>query len=584
MGCNIKFKMRSFIGNIIFLAALLLILSRFMSIWTGTAFPIDLVTSTSMNPTLIEGDIVAWTPTTIKDIKVGDVIVFKSYVNWPGEKLVVHRVTAIKTDPVTGKPMLETKGDANEWTDQAGPHIPEPHIREDHIVGKTISIGQQPLKIPFIGYIAIWINNGLQQLSQPVSAKGYLTYAGVFAPLTISAVVLVVLVFLIPEKAKTAKEKLRFYIFGRKPISIKKTIVLFLTAYTLFLLIIHCFAYDTTTASLGVRADSPQSAVNFGRIIQGTTSFQKQLPLINPSITPVKGIAFGKGEIKEHVINEVFEMNRGESKTIGIRAAASNSTANGTYVGTIMIYSSPFWIIFPDDFIKSLCNWNSEATVYCLDILVALILTTITISIMLIITFTSETYTILKIDRSWCHTSKIFLRRKTIQKTTRIKSEIKHSLSKNIGWIINADVTEINMDEKIKKAFVKPVLASLVIIPILFLITDQIIVMILATLAAGLTAYFMSCKLRNKILLTSVIVITTSIIYMIIKANLMILATHQKIIESIALGFGAVGVYLVLLVFLLVPLSFITWIIVRLLRNLKEQKDPLLILEGSCDL
>ncbi|GEM_PF-660516 len=584
MGCNIKFKMRSFIGNIIFLAALLLILSRFMSIWTGTAFPIDLVTSTSMNPTLIEGDIVAWTPTTIKDIKVGDVIVFKSYINWPGEKLVVHRVTAIKTDPVTGKPMLETKGDANQWTDQAGPHIPEPHIREDHVVGKTISIGQQPLKIPFIGYIAILINGGLEQLSQPVAAKGYLTYAGVFAPLTISAVILVVLVFLVPEKAKTAKEKLRFYIFGRKPLSIKKTIVLFLTAYTFFLLIIHCFAYDTTTASVGIGTDSPQSAVDFGRIIQGTTSFKKQLPLINPSITPVKGIAFGKGDIKEHVIEEVFELEKGESKTIGISAMASNSTKNGTYTGTITIYSSPFWIIFPDDLMKSLSNWDPELTVYLLDFLVAAILTLITISIMLIITYASETYTILNIDRSWRHTSKIFLKRKTIQRTTKIKNKIKHSLSKNIGWIMNADVAQINVDETLKKAFVKPVLASLIIIPIFFLITDQIIVMILATLVAGLTAYLISCKLRNKILLTTVIVATTSVIYMIAKANMMILSSHQKIIELFALGFGAVGVYLVLLVFLLVPLSFITWVIVRLLRNLKEQKDPLLILEGSCDL
>ncbi len=555
-----------------------------MSIWTGTAFPIDLVTSTSMNPTLIEGDIVAWTPTTIKDIKVGDVIVFKSYINWPGEKLVVHRVTAIKTDPVTAKPMLETKGDANQWTDQAGPHIPEPHIREDHVVGKTISIGQQPLKIPFIGYIAILINGGLEQLSQPVAAKGYLTYAGVFAPLTISAVILVVLVFLVPEKAKTAKEKLRFYIFGRKPLSIKKTIVLFLTAYTFFLLIIHCFAYDTTTASVGIGTDSPQSAVDFGRIIQGTTSFKKQLPLINPSITPVKGIAFGKGDIKEHVIEEVFELEKGESKTIGISAMASNSTKNGTYTGTITIYSSPFWIIFPDDLMKSLSNWDPELTVYLLDFLVAAILTLITISIMLIITYASETYTILNIDRSWRHTSKIFLKRKTIQRTTKIKNKIKHSLSKNIGWIMNADVAQINVDETLKKAFVKPVLASLIIIPIFFLITDQIIVMILATLVAGLTAYLISCKLRNKILLTTVIVATTSVIYMIAKANMMILSSHQKIIELFALGFGAVGVYLVLLVFLLVPLSFITWVIVRLLRNLKEQKDPLLILEGSCDL
>lgn len=115
----------------------------------------------------MEGDIVAWTPTKIDDIKVGDVVVFRSYIHWPDEKIVVHRVSKIDTDS-KGNPILETKGDNNDWTDQAGPHIPEPYIREDHLMGKVLSIGQAPLKIPFIGYLGIWINQGLESLSQPL--------------------------------------------------------------------------------------------------------------------------------------------------------------------------------------------------------------------------------------------------------------------------------------------------------------------------------------------------------------------------------------------------------------------------------
>jgi len=181
-----------------------------LTVWTGTPFPIDLVTSDSMSPALMEGDIVAWTPINIEDVDVGDVIVFRSYIHWPDEKIVVHRVSDIKTGN-KGNLLLETKGDKNDWTDQVGPHIPEPYIREDHLMGKVLSIGQQPLKIPFIGYLGIWINQGLNLLSQPTSSKESLSYAGIFAPLTISVVILVILIFILPEnylkKQKQLKKK-----------------------------------------------------------------------------------------------------------------------------------------------------------------------------------------------------------------------------------------------------------------------------------------------------------------------------------------------------------------------------------------
>jgi signal peptidase I len=75
--------MKSLIGNLIFASVLLLIATRFLSVFTGTFFPIDIVTSDSMNPSLMEGDLVAWTPTPIEEVKTGDVVVFKSWINWP---------------------------------------------------------------------------------------------------------------------------------------------------------------------------------------------------------------------------------------------------------------------------------------------------------------------------------------------------------------------------------------------------------------------------------------------------------------------------------------------------------------------
>ncbi len=175
--------MKSFIGNLLFLAILLLIATRFLSVMSGTAFPINIVSAGSMSPSLMEGDLVAWIPSDIDDVEVGDVIVFKSWLSWPGDKLIVHRVVEIKE--AWGGPAFVTKGDANDWTDQAGPHIPEPYVTEKNFIGKVLSIGKQPLKIPFIGIIGKWINDGFSLLSQPSAAKGTFTYAGVFTPLMI---------------------------------------------------------------------------------------------------------------------------------------------------------------------------------------------------------------------------------------------------------------------------------------------------------------------------------------------------------------------------------------------------------------
>ena len=130
---------------------------------SGNTIRIDLVKFDSMSPVLNEGDLVAWTPIDIDQVEVGDIVVFKSYVNSTNENLVIHRVSKILTESETGRPILETKGDNNTWTDQAGPHIPEPYIREDHLMGKVISVDQQPLKVPFIGNFGLWVNKNFQK-------------------------------------------------------------------------------------------------------------------------------------------------------------------------------------------------------------------------------------------------------------------------------------------------------------------------------------------------------------------------------------------------------------------------------------
>ena len=77
-----------------------------------------------------------------------------------------------------------------------------------------------------------------------------------------------------------------------------------------------------------------------------------------------------------------------------------------------MVYSSPFWRIFPNDFIQNLVNWDAEATVFMLDLLSAVILTTITLLLLISITFVGDRLAIWAIDRSWQHHLHLFLKKK----------------------------------------------------------------------------------------------------------------------------------------------------------------------------
>ena len=531
----------------------------------------------------MEGDVVAWTPTNIEDVEVGDVIVFKSYVHWPDEKIVVHRVSDI-VEGSNGELLLETKGDNNEWTDQAGPHIPEPYIREDHLMGKVISIGQQPLKVPFIGTIGLWINDGLDSISQPTASKESINYLGVFAPLTISAVVLVILIFILPEKAKTLKEKLRLYIFGRRPLNLKKTISTFLVAYIVFLMFIHIFAHASVSASFGVN-EKPEIERNmeFGRLKPGISSMEKDLPLINPGIMPVKGFVFGRGDIGDYVTKHTFILDRGEIQNKKIKVVIPENTSNGTYAGDIMVYSSAFWVMFPDDFIESLYNWNAEATIYILDILSALILTSITLLMLVAITFIGDKANIFIIDRSWCSAYKVVFKKSIRERLKVAKKSIKRAIGKNIMWMAR---TKIIVEEKgdFNKEIVKPLIASLAIIPAIFLITEQMLAVVASSIIAGIIAYSISCKHRRKILLTIIISSTIAVTHILIQSNLLILSKDIELLEAITLSAGVVGIYLLLFTLFIVPLAYVAWKIACLFRNLKERKDPLLSLEGSCDL
>lgn len=115
---------------------------------------LNVVVSGSMEPVFYRGDIVLVEKTNFlglhefqpEDIKVGDIVVYNSV--WYKGGPVIHRVVNISE--INGSTYYMIKGDNNNATD---PYWVTP----DQIQERVLTIGDQPLIIPKIGYITIWI-------------------------------------------------------------------------------------------------------------------------------------------------------------------------------------------------------------------------------------------------------------------------------------------------------------------------------------------------------------------------------------------------------------------------------------------
>ncbi len=336
-----------------------------------------------MSPCLMEGDIIMWAPTPIQDVQPGDIIIFNSRVSWPENRLVSHRV--IEVDNKGKSIYLTTKGDANTWPDQYGPHFPEPKISKENYIGTIITFGSIPIKIPLLGNIGIYLLEGLNVLSQAARSKDTIAYLGIFLPVTISLILLFLSLLLIPDKAKTIVEKIRTLILREKGIPLKEMVSMLLLCFFLLSTCTHFFAYDSFEANIGINEPPHTNTFSFGQIEPGQNSFPKHIPLINPGIMPLHGFVIADSELTDLVNRQTFYLAPGEDKQVNITASTSYTTQKGIYSGSIKIYSSALWLFLPQSFINDIISIAPLQSVYILDFISAVFFTTISILIMFII-------------------------------------------------------------------------------------------------------------------------------------------------------------------------------------------------------
>mgnify|MGYP000889345916 FL=1 len=145
-------KLSKIIDIILYVIAAIVLTAAFSSAILDKPMLFSSVRSNSMYPVFQRSDMILIKSLSEKDtLNIGDIVVFKveegslSTKGW-----IVHRI--IEGDEVTG---YITKGDANDYTDQAtgetGP------IQHNWIVSRVVTINNKPVKIPLIGYLPLWM-------------------------------------------------------------------------------------------------------------------------------------------------------------------------------------------------------------------------------------------------------------------------------------------------------------------------------------------------------------------------------------------------------------------------------------------
>lgn len=138
-------------STLVSIAVMLILFLAFRAAGGGFAA----VSGKSMEPLFHSGDLVALMKRS--DLKKGDIIVFKT-----GNTYVIHRIIYVYEH--NGYMCYVTQGDNNPLPDVGDrtrcpliPHLGVAGYPEDAIVGAVITIFGAPLKIPYLGLLAILV-------------------------------------------------------------------------------------------------------------------------------------------------------------------------------------------------------------------------------------------------------------------------------------------------------------------------------------------------------------------------------------------------------------------------------------------
>lgn len=145
-------KLSKFIDIILYIIVGIVLAAAITSAIWDKPMIFSSIRSNSMYPLFQRSDMILIKGISDKDmVNIGDIVVFKvEEGSLSSQGWIVHRI--IEGDELSG---YITKGDANDYTDQSSGG--NSRIKKEWITSKVLTIGKQPLKIPLIGYLSLWM-------------------------------------------------------------------------------------------------------------------------------------------------------------------------------------------------------------------------------------------------------------------------------------------------------------------------------------------------------------------------------------------------------------------------------------------
>jgi len=516
----------------IFTAVILLLVARFSAVLTGSAYPLSVVSSDSMRPSLNKGDIVPWIPCSIEKVKVGDVVIYRSVHGY----LMIHRVVDIRN----GK--LITRGDANNYTDQEGPHVPEPLIGDENLCGKAIMVGGKPLKIPLAGYFWLSIKEMVSKMATPIKwgrpqpAFHYM----VFTPFIFSTLLFLLLFSIWIPNGKSLKEKLHEMIFGPERMSARSAMVYIMALFIPFLLITSFFSYDHVSLEKKMK------------------KFEEGIPVYNPSFVKIRGVIFAEGG-NISLGENIFSLKSGDGKIIKYEGSR----------GEIYLYSSPYWSLLPSPFMHYFYDFSPRVCILASSIFSGLLLSFITLLLLLIISLLAEAIIMVGAYLSFSFLSF----------TPHLKPlyNFAHSIKNKINIMVDGIKHMAMWSESVGRRIFFVPLATLLFIPMLFDgVVDLILTTFISSIVLASLSYFLGARFKNEMAIVSIIssfIISTAFVSRMVLVAGLNLTTF---IEYVSLTF----IIAILLFIMEFPIMLLT---ASIIHRIRENVNPLALIE-VCDL
>jgi len=577
---------KQILGNILFAAVVLLIVGKFLTVVAGMPFPLSVVSSHSMEPALYRGDVMPWMPCAMADIREGDVVVFASAQSWGEEKLVVHRVTDIRdTD---GERALITKGDANNYTDQAGPHVPEPPVTGDMLRGKAIMLGDRPLKIPFAGVPWLMFHSAVEALTRPMSAgqpqPGH--HYGIFIPAVIAiSLVVAGAVLWAPGNGRSMREKLHDCILGPERLSGKRVFACLLLFYVIFLMIAASFSYDRLSTSVAIGEAPLKSSLSFDVPRANETSFPRSVSVVNPSLLPVRGMVYASGSAGRFLdTGEVaaFSLKQGERFSGNVTAHVPAGTAPGAYTGNLYIYSTPYWSLVPLSAIEALNDWHPRGAVVALTLFSAVTLATGTFLLLAALSFAVERWRLARGSLAWRLLPLEARMPSTWRRLDRMAASVdrvRHGIRRLFSWMHGPDVDAGGRGTPLAVSVACLTVAA----PLLYRGYGIAFAVPAASLAGGVMAYIAGCRWRTQFMRAALLTTTWFAGLYLATSVVHVFRTNHSLLVPLASSVTVAGIILLVFAVLAVPVGLLFWLPGRLIHMIREKWNPVVLLRG-CDL